>query len=227
VTAGPDLPDVRAHGRPSRDARVLRVMPAAVHNDVVPRLVDPAVGPGSLARLPQPVLDLGEFVLRPWRESDAPAVAAAYAEPAIQHWHARSMTADEALAWIGSWPGRWRQETGAGWAVASRSDLLGQISLRRLSLTDGAAEVSYWVMPAARGHRVATRALRALSAWAFGQLRLHRMELAHSTMNPASCHVAGNAGYRLEGTRRREALHVDGWHDMHLHARLADDPTDA
>ena len=169
----------------------------------MPRLVDPALGPGSLARLPQPVLDLDDFVLRPWRASDAPAVAAAYSDPGIQRWHARSMTEDEARAWIGSWPGRWSQETGAGWAAASGSGLLGQISLRQLSVADGAGEVSYWVVPAARGHRVATRALRALSAWAFGQLRLHRMELSHSMLNPASCRVAGNSGYRLEGTRRR------------------------
>jgi len=49
-------------------------------------------------------------------------------------------------------------------------------------------------MPAARGHRVATRALCALSGWVF------------------------------DGIKRREALHADGWHDMHLHARLINDP---
>jgi ribosomal-protein-alanine N-acetyltransferase len=197
---------------------------AGNNNDVVPELVSPAVAPGSLARLPQPVLELDDFVLRPWRASDAPAVAEAYSEPSIQQWHARSMTEDEARLWIGSWPDRWNQESGGGWAIASASGLLGQISLRRLSLTDGLGEVSYWVVPAARGHRVATRALCALSAWVFGQLSLHRVELTHSTMNWASCRVATNAGYRLEGTKRREALHADGWHDMHLHACLIDDP---
>jgi RimJ/RimL family protein N-acetyltransferase len=43
-------------------------------------------------------------------------------------------------------------------------------------------------------------------------------------MNPASCRVAHHAGYPFEGIKRREALHTDGWHDMHLHARLIDDP---
>lgn len=190
----------------------------------MPRLIAPAVPPGSLARLRQPVLDLSDFVLRPWQESDAPAVVAAYAEPSIQRWHVRSMTEDEARGWIESWSGRWSQESGGGWAIAGISGLLGQISLRRLDLLDGIGEVSYWVMPAARGRRVATRALRALSGWAFDQLHLHRVELAHSTMNPASCRVAGNAGYKLEGIKRREALHADGWHDTHLHARLVDDP---
>jgi RimJ/RimL family protein N-acetyltransferase len=190
----------------------------------VPQLTGPAVAPGSLARLPQPVLKLNDFMLRPWRPSDAPAVAQAYSEPSIQRWHARSMTEAEASVWIGSWPGRWAQESGGGWAIDGGSGLLGQISLRRLSLADGLGEVSYWVMPAARGRRVATRALRALSGWVFDQLRLHRVELSHSTMNPASCRVARNAGYPFEGIKRREALHADGWHDMHLHARLIDDP---
>jgi ribosomal-protein-alanine N-acetyltransferase len=194
---------------------------------VVPRLVDPAIRPGSLARLRQPVVDLGDFLLRPWEAPDAPAVAAAYSDPGIQRWHARSMTEAEALAWIGSWAGRWSQETGGSWAVAGEAGLLGQISLRQLNLQDGAGEVSYWVVPAARGRRVATRALGALSGWAFRQLGLHRMELSHSTLNAASCRVAEHAGYRLEGIRRGGALHADGWHDMHLHARLAEDRTDA
>jgi [ribosomal protein S5]-alanine N-acetyltransferase len=190
----------------------------------VPRLVRPAVAPGSLSRLPQPVLDLDDLILRPWRPGDAPAVAAAYADPGIRRWHSRSMTEDEARHWIGSWPGRWAQETGAGWAIARGDAVLGQISLRRLNLAEGLGAVSYWVTPAARGHRVAARAMCALSTWAFDRLCLHRIELAHSTGNPASCRVAARAGYRWEGTKRREALHADGWHDMHLHARLSDDP---
>lgn len=190
----------------------------------MPLLTDPVVAPGSLARMSQPVIDLGDIVLRPWLLSDAPAVAVAYADPGIRRWHARSMTEDEARAWIASWPDRWAQESGAGWAVANKSTLLGQISLRRLCLADGVAEVSYWVLPAARGRRVATRALSALTAWAFDDLRLHRVELTHSTRNPASCRVADATGYLLEGTKRHEARHADGWHDMHLHARLSDDP---
>ena len=45
----------------------------------------------------------------------------------------------------------------------------------------------------------------------------------HATANQASCAVATGAGFEVEGTARRGLLHEDGWHDMHLHARLADD----
>jgi ribosomal-protein-alanine N-acetyltransferase len=186
----------------------------------VPRLVSPVVAAGTLARLDQPLLAGVGFMLRPWQIADARVVAAAYADEGIQRWHARSMTADEALTWIRSWPDRWRQETGAGWAVAD-DRVLGQISLRTIDLAEGQAEISYWVLPEARGRRIAAGALEVLTGWAFSIVGLHRIEVRHSTANEASCRVAERAGYAYEGTLRSQALHPDGWHDMHLHARTA------
>jgi RimJ/RimL family protein N-acetyltransferase len=107
--------------------------------------------------------------------------------------------------------------------VLDAGDVAGQISLRRVVLVEGLAEVSYWVLPGARGRRIAPRALSAVTAWAFGTLRLRRVELCHSTANVASCRVAQYAGFAAEGTKRGEGRHADGWHDMHLHARLDND----
>jgi ribosomal-protein-alanine N-acetyltransferase len=187
-------------------------------------LVPPVMAPGRLARLEQPVLRGDGLMLRPWRGEDAALVSAAYQDPGIQLWHARSLDEEEAAAWIAHWPERWQAETGAGWAVSPSSGLvvLGQLSLRRIDLAEGLAEISYWVLPAARGRQVAARALGVVSRWAFA-FGLHRIEVHHSTRNPASCRVAERAGYPLEGTKRSQALHTDGWHDMHLHARLATD----
>jgi RimJ/RimL family protein N-acetyltransferase len=80
----------------------------------MPHLVFPVLPAGSLARFEQPVLTGAGLVLRPWRAEDAPAVAAAYEDPAIQLWHARSLSLDEAADWIGQWPRRWQAENGAG-----------------------------------------------------------------------------------------------------------------
>ena len=182
----------------------------------------PALPAGTLAALTQPSLDgEGGLRLRPWRAADAATVVAAYTDPDIQRWHCRSMTGGEARDWIERWPGRWRTETGAGWAVTDGGVVAGQISLRRIDLAEALAEVSYWVLPPARGRQVAGRALATLTRWSFDVLGLHRVEVCHSTGNPASCRVAGRAGYQLEGTKRGEARHTDGWHDMHLHARVS------
>jgi RimJ/RimL family protein N-acetyltransferase len=183
-----------------------------------------------MAARPQPSIGGDALVLRPWQASDRAVVVAAYADPAIRRWHCRSMSDDEARVWIAQWPDRWRAETGAGWAVVDKRSgvggvgaVVGQISLRRIDLVEGLADVSYWVLPGARGRGVAARALSALAGWGFTTLGLHRIEVSHSTRNPASCRVAVRAGFAPEGVKRSEARHADGWHDMHLHARLDDD----
>ncbi len=70
---------------------------------------------------------------------------------------------------------------------------------------------------------MASRALTTLSVWALGETRFHRLYLDHSTRNKASCRVAVKAGFLLEGTKRSDAIHSDGRHDMHLHARIRGD----
>ncbi|WBB53121.1 GNAT family N-acetyltransferase [Verrucosispora sp. WMMD573] len=190
----------------------------------MPHLVPPVLPPGSLNHRRQPEIDTVELRLRPWQPDDLPAVLAGYADFTIQRWHCRTMTDDEARSWLASWPSRWQAESGASWAITDpNGGVLGQISLRRLDLASGIAEVSYWVLPYARGRHVASRALTALTTWSF-DTGLHRLELNHSTANPASCAVARRAGYPAEGTARREGHHADGWHDTHRHARLRTDP---
>ena len=193
----------------------------------MPSLVAPVLLAGSLAKHAQPELTDGVVRLRHWRDDDVPAVLAAYSDPAIQLWHARSMTPDEAVAWVRAWPERWQREDGAGWAIELDGDVVGQISLRRIQLVDAWAEISYWVLPAGRGRGIAPAALELLTEWAFTQVGILRLSLDHSTRNLPSCRVATKSGYQLEGTARRQLLHPDGWHDMHQHARLnpaLDDP---
>lgn len=163
-------------------------------------------------------------MLRPWQPADAPALFAGYSDPGIQQWHARSMSMSEAAAWIEAWPSRWREETSCGWAVTGDDHVLGQIAFRTIDLHEGAAELSYWVLQEARGRGVAPLAVLALTSWAFDVLGLHRIEINHSTLNVASCHVAERAGYVFEGVKRSQVLHPDGWHDMHQHARIVTDP---
>jgi RimJ/RimL family protein N-acetyltransferase len=110
----------------------------------------------------------------------------------------------------------------ARWAIVQDDALVGRVGFRAINLGEGFAEIAYWTVPAARGRNIAARAVRTVSTWMFRSVGIHRLELSHSAGNSASCRVAEKAGYIYEGTRRQQALHQDGWHDMHLHARLSD-----
>jgi RimJ/RimL family protein N-acetyltransferase len=182
---------------------------------------------GDLAESEQPTLRVGaEVLLRPWLLADAAAVMDAFQDPAIQRWHVRRAdSVDEAREWIEGWQSSWLDETGGHWAVVDTDDdtLLGRVALKSLVLADGKAEVAYWMVPSARGDGLCPRAVMTLTRWALGEAGFHRIELEHSTANQASCRVAVKAGFTQEGVRRGAWLHADGWHDVHLHARIRQD----
>ena len=192
----------------------------------MPSLIAHAIPAGSIAASPQPVLPAaGGLVLSPWEPADAPALLALYSDPAVQHWHGyRIDSEEEGRMLIGRWAERWTAETSAHWKVTreSNGELVGRIGLLSVTLWNGQAECLYSTIPATRGQGIAPRALAALCDWAFGTAGLHRIELRHSMANAASCRVADKSGFPAEGIQRGAEPHADGWHDLHLHARVND-----
>src|SRR4051812_31560571 len=176
----------------------------------MPVLVEPALPSGILRNLEQPRLEADDLVLRPWRAADAPIVREAFDCPDIQRWHVRRLDSDEeAVEWTGQWPLRWAAEEAVSWAVVDAEDEpLGQVGLRGISLAEGAAGVSYWILPAARGRNLATRSVQVVCDWAFGEIGFERLENHHSTLNQASCRVAVKTGFPHEGTLRRAIKHA-------------------
>lgn len=95
----------------------------------------------------------------------------------------------------------WAAGMAACFAVVDAVDgtLLGSIDLR---LPPGGVTgvIGYWVVAAARGRGVATRALDLLAAWAHGPVGLEATVLEVFEGNDASIRVAEKAGYRRVGS---------------------------
>jgi RimJ/RimL family protein N-acetyltransferase len=176
-----------------------------------------------------------DYVLRPFTGDDEPGVAVALSDPDILRWTAgnavlRTPTELRARKWLEPRIDGWSRGN-AVFAITDRltSELLGSVTLRDVHRVPDQAVAAYWVSPAARGRRLAARALDAASRWAFaarvdGGLGLHRVSLDHALVNESSCRVAERAGFRLEGTMREYYVELDGRrHDSHLHARLSTD----
>jgi RimJ/RimL family protein N-acetyltransferase len=84
--------------------------------------------------------------------------------------------------------------------------------------------LSYWTFPAFRGRGFATRAVRLVTAWAFAQLHVARVELLIEPDNDASLAVARRAGFTREGVLRQHTTVGQRRADMVAWARLASDP---
>jgi RimJ/RimL family protein N-acetyltransferase len=165
-----------------------------------------------------------DVVLRPWQIELAPALAAIATDPAMRAWSSLPQGGEQdAVTWVREAQG---SDDALPWAIhdATTGELLGGIALHQLDPTNSRCEVGYWVAPYARGRGVASRAVRAATTHAFDQVGVERVVLYHAVENLASCGVARNAGFALEGTMRRGYRYPDGeLHDEHIHARLRDD----
>jgi RimJ/RimL family protein N-acetyltransferase len=160
----------------------------------------------------------GVVALRRLAERDVPLVQRAASDPEIARWLPVPVpyTVDDARSWaLEVTPREWFDGSVATAAVvdAETDELVGAISL---TLRTGIGEVGYWTAPWARGHGVAVRATRLLTAWGVRELGLPRVELLTDVDNLASQRVADGAGFVREGVARaaRPATRREGRVDM-------------
>src|SRR5689334_24222516 len=87
-----------------------------------------------------------------------------------------------------------------------------------------AGSLGYWMGAAYARHGYMTAAVTVLIPFAFGTLRLHRIEAACIPANAASIRLLEKTGFRREGFAR-QYLCIDGvWQDHLLYARIKDEP---
>ena len=107
-----------------------------------------------------------------------------------------------------TWADRYRRGRAEGSAMnfaiedASDGAFLGVAVAPHLDHDERTAELGYVLGAEARGRGVATEALRQLTAWAFDEQDMIRLQLLISGSNDASKRVAQRCGYRFEGVLR-------------------------
>ena len=140
--------------------------------------------------------------LRPWRESDIPAIVEACQDPEIARWTAVPSPYGEEQARdfvTHGVPGR-AYQLQLAIVDAGSDELFGSIGL--FTDKEAVGEVGYWVAASARGRGVATRAVRLVAAWGFQECGYARIQLHTLPGNRASERVAEKAGFTREGVLR-------------------------
>jgi len=86
-----------------------------------------------------------------------------------------------------------------------------------------AGSLGYWIGAPFARHGYMSAAVCALLPFAFGALRLHRVEAACIPTNAASMRLLEKNGFRREGYARQYLCINGSWQDHVLYARLATD----
>ncbi len=166
-------------------------------------------------------LEIGDEAIRNYRESDL--------QQLVQQ-------ADDRAVWINltdGFPHPYTEQNGREWiahatsqdpqtnfAIVDSDDaVIGGIGLEiGRDIYRVSAEIGYWLGQTHWGSGIATRALSALTGWAFGNLQLERLQAGVFENNPASARVLEKAGYRLEGRMSRKVIKDGVVQDLLLYA---------
>lgn len=105
-------------------------------------------------------------------------------------------------------------------AVRFRGDVVGAVGLETINRRVGTAEIGYWLSHAAEGNGIMTRAVDALTNYAFEVEELHRVEARMEPDNTRSESVVKRCAYQLEGTARSAGRVGDRQCDVLVYARI-------
>jgi RimJ/RimL family protein N-acetyltransferase len=177
----------------------------------------------TLLPYPDPSLEDGVIRLRRWEGRDVACVKAAGEDPRIPSGTTVPPIYSEAegMAFIKRQWGR--QSDGEGLSLAieeqATSTAVGLIALlfRPQPLVAG---VGFWVIPEARGHRIASRAVALLSPWALHQTSIRRLEAFVDPENLASIRALESSGFQKEGLLRS---YLNGSQDVLVYSLLPSD----
>jgi RimJ/RimL family protein N-acetyltransferase len=152
---------------------------------------------------PQPRLQAGDVALRPFRASDAAAVASACRDGDILRFTFMKdgLTEAEAGEWINARNERWPEGHPLFAVVDAHDDhLLGEAGLH-FNPRHVSAEAHYWLAAPERGRGVASRALSLLVDWGFSK-GVARIFLVVHPENTPSNRLAAKLGFTREGVLR-------------------------
>jgi RimJ/RimL family protein N-acetyltransferase len=146
---------------------------------------------------PDPRLTDGVVTLRRPDEGDLDAIAAAIVDPDVVRWIGPPEgSAAEALELNRA---RWAAGSPTFAICEADGSCVGHVWANRPEQEPEAAAIGYWLLPAARGRGLATRAVRLLCDWLVAERGLRTLRLFTDPANVASQRVAERSGFTRIG----------------------------
>jgi ribosomal-protein-alanine N-acetyltransferase len=159
-----------------------------------------------------PTIDAGPVRLRAIEREDAVDLHRLFGDPGVTRQMSlpRLRSLAEAEAMVADIERLFRAHALYQWAVVEADDrLVGTATLASLDAAQRRAEIGFALVPGRRGRGVMTLATEALLDFAFGTMRLRRIEADVDPDNESSIRLLERLGFRREGLLRERWL-VEG-----------------
>jgi [ribosomal protein S5]-alanine N-acetyltransferase len=168
------------------------------------------------------------LLLREFASEDWPAVLAYQRDPRyLRFYPDTGRTEADARDFVGRFIDQQREAPRTRFqlavTLAGSGELIGNVGVRRTAPEARVADLGFEFSPGHWGRGYATEAARAMLAFAFTGLALHRVEAHCVAENAASARVLEKVGMRPEGRLRDSQWFRDRWWDVLLFAVLEDE----
>lgn len=169
-------------------------------------------------------LETPRLRLRQTRPRDAEALFAIFADEAVTRYYGMlpHRTIDDAVALLQGYGERYAARQAIRWAIARPDDdtLIGVCGFHSFDQESRRAELGYALGRAYWRQGFASEVVRALLAFGFGVLELHRVEAIVLGDNEASKVVLRKTGFTYEGCLRQHFWFHDRYWDDHYFSLL-------
>jgi len=162
--------------------------------------------------------------IRAWKPEDAPELATLINNKKI-HDNLRDgipypYTVTDAEAFIASTL-KAERDTQYSWAIVYGGKTVGSIGIfRKDNIHRYTAEMGYWVAEPYWGKGICTKAVKDACEYVFDNTDIIRVFAEPYAYNAASCRVLEKAGFKFEGTLRKNAVKNGKILDMKIYALL-------
>lgn len=175
-----------------------------------------------------PALDGARVRLRMPTPADADGILAVFGDPDnLQYWsHGPLPDRAAAAQYVAGIRDGWHGRSLFQWAITvpPADDLVGTVTLFAWDRAHRRAEIGFALRRDLHGQGLAGDAVRAVLAFAFGPMALHRVEADVDPDNASSLGLLARRGFRREGYARERWFTYGTWKHSVLLARLATDP---
>jgi ribosomal-protein-alanine N-acetyltransferase len=174
-------------------------------------------------------LETERLILRDFRNNDWEALHELYMKPETVQYNPSGYPENEAASramvagWVHQANNATREKYTAAIITKTDSGFVGVISLDLGDHKYRRGEIWYKLLPDCWGQGLATEATKAMLAFGFEQLHLHRIECGCSIHNIASYKVMEKVGMIREGIKRKVLPLDNDWHDAYLYAILEEE----
>jgi [ribosomal protein S5]-alanine N-acetyltransferase len=174
-----------------------------------------------------PTLVASRVKLRWLTDADVPALYAVFShEEAMRYWSTPAMTElKQAQDYLDPIQAGFAEKNLFQWGIAllKTDEIIGTCTLHQLDARNRRAEIGFALNPAYWGQGYASEAVGRALQFAFGPLRLHRIEADTDPRNTASIAVLKRLGFAQEGHLRERWLTHGQAQDSALFGLLASD----